>query len=215
MDSRRHVGGAGEYRDALGSPEIRELLARSDTPGVRQHLAIIKLIDEIPPDGVFEIIAHPASAADAALEAPKPAISGPDANSPARWSARDKRPQVRPQATNVLALRSQAPGRRRPWSAPGTTRPSAAALMTLLADTLSAELPAASPQAEQPPVCFPPTASWKEFWLPLRGPLPLVHRARQGHGVRIAGEVGKRCARPRLMRFWSKAVTRATGIARA
>ena len=34
---------------------------------------------------------------------------GPDANSPARWSARDKRPQVRPQATNVLALRSKAP----------------------------------------------------------------------------------------------------------
>ena len=107
------------------------------------------------------------------------------------------------------------PGRRPPWSAPGTTRPSAAALMTLLADTLSAELPAASPQAEQPPVCFPPAASWKEFWLPLRGPLPLVHRARQGHGDGIPGEVGKRCARPRVMRFWSKAVTRAAGIARA
>jgi len=84
MDSRRHVGGVGEYRDALGSPEIRELLARSDTPDVRQHLAIIKLIDDTPPDGVFEIIAHPASAADAALEASKSAISGPDANSPAR-----------------------------------------------------------------------------------------------------------------------------------
>jgi hypothetical protein len=190
MDSRRHAGGAGEYRDALGSPGIRELLARSDTPDVRQHLAIIKLIDDIPPDGVFEIIAHPASAADAALEASKSAISGPDANSPARWSARDKRPQVRPQATNVLALRSKAPGRRPRWSTPGTTRPSAAALMTLLADTLSAE-PAASPQAEQPPVCFPPTASWKGSWLPVCGPLPLVHRARQGHGDGIPGEAGK------------------------
>ena len=95
--------------DAVGSPEIRELLAGSDSPDVRQHLAIIKLIDDIPPDGVFEIIAHPASAADAALEASKSAISGPDANGPAGWSARDKRPQVRPQATNVLALRSQAP----------------------------------------------------------------------------------------------------------
>lgn len=51
MDSRRHAGGAGEYRDALGSPEIRELLTRSDTPDVRQHLAIIKLINDIPPDG--------------------------------------------------------------------------------------------------------------------------------------------------------------------
>jgi len=140
------VGGVGEYRDALGSPEIRELLARSDTPDVRQHLAIIKLIDDIPPDGVFEIIAHRASAADAALEASKSAISGPDANSPARWSARDKRPQVRPQATNVLPLRSQAPGRRPPWSAPGTTSPSAAAFMALLAGALSAE-PAASPRA--------------------------------------------------------------------
>jgi len=51
----------------------------------------------------------------------------------------------------------QRPSGRRPrWSAPGTTRPSAAALMTLLADTLSAELPAASLRAEQPSVCFPP-----------------------------------------------------------
>ena len=71
------------------------------------------------------------------------------------------------------------------------------------------------PGREQPPVCFPPAASWKESWLPLRGPLPLVHRTRQGHGDGIAGEVGKRCARPRVMRFWSKAVTRAAGIARA
>ena len=214
MDSRRHVGGVGEYRDAVGSPEFRELLARSDTPDVWQHLAIIKLIDDIPPDGVFEIIAHPASAADAALEASKSAISGPDANSPARWSARDKRPQVRPQATNVLALRSKAPGRRPRWSAPGTTRPSAAALMTLLADTLSAELPAASLRAEQPPVCFPLPRAGRNSGSPLRGPLPLVHRARQGHGDGIPGEVGKRCAQPRVMRFWSKAVTRATGIAR-
>ena len=39
----------------------------------------------------------------------KSAIFGSDANGPARWSARDKRPQVRPQATSVLPLRSQAP----------------------------------------------------------------------------------------------------------
>jgi len=107
------------------------------------------------------------------------------------------------------------PGRRPRWSAPGTTRPSAAALMTLLADQAAAELPAASLRAEQPPVCFPPAAGWKESWLAVRGPLPLVHRARQGHGDGIAGGAGKRCARPRLMRFWSKAVTRAAGIARA
>ncbi len=215
MDSRRHVGGVGEYRDAVGSPEIRELLARSDSPDVRQHLAIIKLIDDIPPDGVFEIIAHPASVADAALEASKSAISGPDANGPARWSARDKRPQVRPQATSVLALGSQAPGRRPPWSAPGTTSPSAAAFMALFAGALSAELPAASPRAGTAIRLLPaPAASWKEFWLSLRGPLPLVHRVRQGHGDGVAGDAGERCARPRVMRFWSKAVTRAAGIAR-
>ena len=145
----------------------------------------------------------------------KSAISGPDANGPAGWSARDKRPQVRPQATSVLPLGSKAPGRRPRWSAPGTTRPSAAALMTLLADHAVRRTPRRESPAEQPPVCFPPAASWKEFWLPVRGPLPLVDRARQGHGDGIPGGVGERCARSRLMRFWSKAVTRAAGIVRA
>src|SRR5271157_3171554 len=48
------------------------------------------------------------------------------------------------------------------------------------------------PGREQPPVCFPPTASWEEFWLSLRGPLPLVHRARQGHGDGVAGGGGEK-----------------------
>ena len=100
-------------------------------------------------------------------------------------------PRSRPQATNVLALGSKAPGRRPRWPAPGTTRPSAAALMTLLAGALSAE-PAASPRAGTATRLLPaPAASWKEFWLPLRGPLPLVHRARQGHGDGVAGGGGK------------------------
>ena len=76
-------------------PTSRDLLTRSDSPDVRQHLAIIKLIDDIPPDGVFEIIAHPASAADAALEA----VEVGDlwlrrcTNGPAGWSAETNVPR--------------------------------------------------------------------------------------------------------------------------
>ena len=43
------------------------------------------------------------------------------------------------------------------------------------------DTPAGWHRGETAIVCFlPPTASWDDFCLPWRGPLPLVHRARQG-----------------------------------
>ncbi|WP_405908788.1 tetratricopeptide repeat protein [Streptomyces sp. NBC_00828] len=56
-----------EHYNALHAPEIRALLAETDAPVTRQHLAILQLADQLPHDQVYEIVTDPDTATEYAF----------------------------------------------------------------------------------------------------------------------------------------------------
>ncbi|MFE5600148.1 hypothetical protein ACFQ8O_13280, partial [Streptomyces coelicoflavus] len=58
-----------EHAGTLNTPEVMALLAGSDTPGARQHLAILQLTEALSTDRIYEIVTDPDIATEHAFAA--------------------------------------------------------------------------------------------------------------------------------------------------
>ncbi|MGH3754895.1 MAG: hypothetical protein ACRDRP_19795, partial [Pseudonocardiaceae bacterium] len=58
-----------DHQDELRAPQVAQLLAQSQEPVARQHLAILRLLDKRPSDAVLQIVTDASIAADESLDA--------------------------------------------------------------------------------------------------------------------------------------------------